>query len=65
MCLSPFPGHPDGTGLLNPVLDTQCKKNFDTLEQVQQRPPRWLGARALRAGAEGTGLVWPGGERAS
>lgn len=49
----------DGTGVPNPVLDPQCKKNMDTLEQLQQTPPRGLRARALWGEAEGTGLVWP------
>lgn len=59
MCLSSFPRYSDGTGVPDPVLDPQCKKHMDTLEQGQQTPPRGLRARALWGEAEGTGLVWP------
>lgn len=40
MCLSSFPRYSDGTGVPDPVLDPQCKKNMDTLQQVQQTPLR-------------------------
>lgn len=59
MCLSSLPRYSDGTGAPDPLLDPQCKKNMDTLEPVQQSPPRVLRVRALWGEVEGTGLVWP------